>query len=372
MARSSPGLYFGSNGVFSPSDCAAFLSVVESGGVAAAACSIGWVVAGRADSEQVLECLHSWQGRERELMLCLPEADSVWQWWDRSVCTKSLRSFMSFICLDLGVFVAPASGKAASLLRLKTRKLPVWICSSGCFHHLFSSCRHVLAGIVVPRRHFSVECFNSARSAEYAAALKSGCPGTDVIAAADDEKIPHQPFIIDVSSFDWRVLQLGVYTFSELCCFSGKRLILSGDVPVCFSSRHLISAGIVVYKGTAERISRRILQVLENNGKMTGAVLFASSRTVFDNMSKFLKDGGCGDVRIIRMDEEALKTSGFTSRQLIDLFENVRFEENMSTIAVEFSEDEALAEFMEHISRTAHQTVNLDYSQESSLPSQIS
>ncbi len=330
--------------------------VIDNGGVVACAVSSGCLLLCKADCREAVQKIENWHGRKNMLCFCVPELKEAWQIWKETPDKNEINDFLSYLYLDYVVTILTAAPSVYKTDHLGV-KAAVWVGQRGTVNSVLRSlCRRMIGSFIVP---------DNEKNESSMAEATSGCDL--LLGAAGSAPLRHQEMLtVDLSAHDWRIIQRGIYSLSELKGYTERRWILSGDSPRSNKFNRLSLTNVVLCVGDEERISRRFCHFYENVRTSKDVVFFVSSECVHKSLHDLSAlNEQSDDIREIYplFDSRYVKDKEYLqkrSRELIEKLTYFRCNDETNTIYIEAVDEEIGGDFLAKVRKIAGQVVYLD------------
>lgn len=341
--------------------------VIENGGVIACAVATGCLLLCKADCHEAVQKIANWHGRKNMVCFCVPELKEAWQIWKDRENKAEINDFLSYLYLESVIVVLTASDALEERLGNYGAKAAVWIGQRGTVNSVLRSLRCRVAG-----------CFISSEGEKNETSLEEAVSGCDLLIGGNSQICYQEKLIVDLSSHDWRIIQRGIYSLSELKNYTKRKLVLSGDSPRSNKFNRLSLTSVVLCVGDGERISRRFCHFYEDVRTSKEAVFFVNSESVHKALHEFCESLESNepvsevyplfDNALIK-DKEYLQKR---NRELVEKLTYFRCNDETNTIYIEAVDEEIGGDFLEKVRKIAGQTIYLDSSErwegDSALP----
>ncbi|MBQ7501510.1 hypothetical protein IJT93_02160 [bacterium] len=340
--------------------------ILNEHGVVACTTDMGCLLLARCDSAEALQRLRKTAAAlgGTAVFRCLPDLDQAWKLWDKSVKTQELCDFLNRLCLGMVIVSAPSAAGSGLAGRENLRKTAVWISGNKMAENIINSSYRPLAGTLISSGGTGGKDLQQriADESDLFIVSESGCGSSS-------------PMIIDVSSFDWRIISLGCYSCEELRSLTDHSFILSGCSCDRERLRRIFAANIWVYEGTPARICRRMRHLCEHIKKADRLAFFINSQQLYSSLKELesnLLSDEAGRLNIVYpMFADCAEAEGDSAlkraERFKELLDQYRFDENIRLIAVEAdNSSEGGKAFGEYVKSLANQIIPVGVKEENS------
>lgn len=329
--------------------------IVENGGVVACSVSSGCLLLCRADCCEAVQKIENWHGIKNRLCFCVPELKEAWQIWKETASKNEINDFLSYLHLEHVITILTTNETFTYRLGNLGDKAAVWIGQKETVNSVLRSLHRCIAG-----RFIALDGDKSKNNLEE---VLSGC---DLFIGSNNQSYDQEKLIIDLSSYDWRIIQRGIYSLAELKSYTQRNWILSEDSLRSNKFNRLSLTNVVLCVGDEEKISRRFCHFYEDVRNSKEAVFFVNSESVHralhelndsvdptDSVSEVYP---LFDAFLIK-DKEYLQKR---SRELLEKLTYFRCNDETNTVYIEAVEEEIGGDFLEKVRKIAGQVVYFD------------
>lgn len=329
--------------------------IIDDGGIVACAAPSGYLLLCKASCYESVRKIENWHGHKNMLCFCVPELKDAWKLWKDTPDKNEINDFLSCLCLDYVITIFAAGTASEFEANNFGAKAAVWISQRGTVNSVLRSLSCTVMGAFIN--------YDSEALEKNQIEVASGC---DIFIGSNNTFYNQEKLIVDLSSHDWRIIQRGLYSLSELKSFTERRWILSGDSPGINKFNRLSLTNVVLCIGDEERISRRLCHFYENLRNSKEVVFFINSKCVHDALHELNsleeKKELINEVFPL-FDNNRINDKEYLQnrrRELIDKLTYYRCNDETSTIYVEAVKEEIGGDFLEKIKNCAGQIVYLD------------
>ncbi len=329
--------------------------VIENGGIIACVVSSGCLLLCKADCREAVQKIENWHGRKNMLCFCVHELKEAWQIWKDTPNKAEINDFLSYLYLESVIVILTADSTPEHGLENYGSKAAVWIGQRGTVNSVLRSLRCRVAG-----------CFISSEGEKNENSLEEAVSGCDLFIGNNSQICNQEKLVVDLSSHDWRIIQRGIYSLSELKNYTKRKWILSGDSPRSNKFNRLSLTSVVLCVGDGERISRRFCHFYEDVRNSKEVVFFINSESVhkaLHELSDSLNPNEPVSEVYPLFDSAFVKDKEYMqkrNRELIEKLTYFRCNDETNTIYIEAVEEEIGGDFLEKVRKIAGQVIYLD------------
>ena len=329
--------------------------VIDEGGIVACAAPSGCLLLCKADNYESVRKIENWHGRKNMLCFCVPELKDAWKLWKETPEKSEISDFLSCLYLDYVITIFTAGSASEYKTNNCGAKAAVWVGQKGTINSVLRSLPCQVMGAFIN--------FDNDAGEKNLAAAASGC---DLFICSNNTFYSQEKLIIDLSSHDWRIIQRGLYSLSELKKFTKRRWILSGDLPETNKFNRLSLTNVVLCVGDEERISRRLCHFYENLRNSKEVVFFLNSECVHKALHELSasEERGDGINEVYPLfDSNRVDDKEYLQKrrhELIDKLMFYRCNDETTTIYIEAVEEEIGGDFLEKVQNCVGQILYLD------------
>ncbi len=329
--------------------------VIENGGIVACAVPSGCLLLCRADCREAVQKIENWHNLKDKLCFCVPELKEAWQIWKETASKNEINDFLSYLHLEHVIIVSTVADTFAYHLGNYGDKAAVWIGQKGTINSVLRSLRRCLAG-----RFINLDDETNGNNFEEALA------GCDLFIGNSNQSYYQEKLIIDLSSYDWRIIQRGIYSLAELKSYTKRNWLLSGDSLRSNKFNRLSLTNVVLCVGDEEKISRRFCHFYEDVRNSKEAVFFVNSESVHKALHEFnvaLDPSDSISEVYPLFDASLVKSKEYLqkrSRELLEKLNYFRCNDETNTIYIEAVDEEIGGDFLEKVKKIAGQVMYLD------------